>query len=508
MDRSFDDVAADLSERRQRAAETRSRGDCWSARQRIDYLVDPDSFLEWGRLSHSDVPGFETRTPADGIIGGIASVSGRQAVVLAIDSGVLAGTEGRVHLRKWHHFHEYAVKHRLPIFHLAEGGGLRIPDGMGSDGISQSMMPIDLLRHGRQVPLLTAILGDSFGGPTWTAVSSDFVTQVEGTTMAAVGPRMLEVATGERINPEDLGGVSVQAVMTGQVDHVAKTESEALDTLKKVWSYLPAHGGEAPPTTPSTDDPHRLLEDVGQLVPLRRQQAYDMRRLVRQIFDQGSVFEVGERFGAALLTSLARLDGQVVGVVANQPMVQAGAAGPDEADKATAFICWCDSFHIPLVFLHDIPGFRVGSLAEQKKMPTKIMVWNQALAWATVPKISVVVRKSIGAAYSNMAGPQMGSDLVVAWPGAEISFTGPEVGINVVYKKQLEASDNPDQLRQKFLQQWQFEVSPYPAAGQYWIHDVIDPKTTRRYLVQVFRSLRAAGPIMGKRQLANWPTGF
>ncbi len=503
MEGSFEDVAQDLAARRERAA-----GGVGAARRRIEYLVDPGSFLEWGLLSHSDVPGQEERTPADGIIGGLAAVAGRQAVVVAIDSRVLAGTEGRVHLRKWHHFHEYAVQHRLPLFHLAEGGGLRIPDGMGSDGISGSMMPLNLLRHGRQVPLLTAILGDSFGGPTWTAVSSDFVTQVAGTTMAAVGPRMLEVATGEKIVPEELGGVSIQAAVTGQVDHVARSETEALDALKRVWSYLPSHGGQAPPVAIPEDDPDRRIDDVGQLVPVWRRQAYNMRRLMERIADHGSLFEVGERFGPALITSLARLDGQVVGVVANQPLVQAGAAGPDEADKATAFICWCDSFHIPLVFLHDIPGFRVGRMAEHKKMPTKIMVWNQALAWATVPKISVVVRKSIGAAYSNMAGPQMGSDLVVAWPGAEISFTGSDVGINVVYKKQLEAADDPERLRQELLERWEFEVSPYPAAGKYLVHDVIDPAGTRQYLTRVFRSLRASGPIMGKRQLANWPTGF
>ncbi len=511
------DLIDDLNKRKQQALtlkgqsrETnREESTDVTARECLRRLVDEDSFHEFGLLSHSDVSGMKERSPGDGVIGGLARVGGRQAVVVAIDRHVLAGTEGRVHLRKWEHLDEFAVSRGLPIFHLGEGGGLRIPDGMGSDGISQSMMPMRLLRHGRQVPLLTAIIGDSFGGPTWVAVSSDFVTQLSGTAMAAVGPRMLEIATGERISARELGGVKIQGEITGQIDHIGQTVDESLDALRKVFSYLPQNADSEPLYLPPTDSPDRMLnDDTVNLVPTERTKPYDMRRLTRAIFDKGSIFELRSGFGRALLTSFARLDGHVVGVIANQPLYQAGAAGPDEADKATEFICLCDSYHIPLIFLHDIPGFRVGSVAERQKMPTKIMVWNQALAWSTVPKISVVIRKSIGAAYSNMAGPGMGSDFVVAWPSAEISFTGSEVGINVVYKKALSEASDPKALRQELLAQWEFEVSPYPAAGKYLIHDVIEPATTRKFLVRVLSAAWETGRWKSARRLANWPTGF
>ncbi len=479
-----------------------------SMRDNVQRLVDAGSFYEFGVLSHSDVGEMKDRSPGDGLIGGLASVDGRQVMVIAVNREVLAGTEGRIHLRKWQQLDEFAVKRGLPIFHLGEGGGLRIPDGMGSDGISQSMMPMHLLQHGRQSPLLTAILGDSFGGPTWVAVSSDFVTQVRGTAMAAVGPRMLEIATGERIGAEELGGVKIQGEITGQIDHVGETIDDSLHALRTVFSYLPQNAEAEPPRFATDDAPDRMVEEVSDIVPTERTRPYDMRRLISVIFDHGSVFNLRAGFGRALLTSFARLDGHPVGVIASQPLFQAGAAGPDEADKATEFICLCDSYHIPLIFLHDIPGFRVGSVAEREKIPTKIMVWNQALAWSTVPKISVVIRKSIGAAYSNMAGPGMGSDFVVAWPTAEISFTGAEVGINVVYKKMLADAPDSDKLRQELLSQWEFEVGPYPAAGKYLIHDVIDPRTTRRFLVRVLKSIWDNGHWKSERRLANWPTGF
>ncbi|MDA8194263.1 MAG: hypothetical protein M0Z53_09745 [Thermaerobacter sp.] len=479
-----------------------------TARERVGRLVDAGSFYEFGLLSHSDLPAMRDRSPGDGLIGGIARVDGRQAVVIATDRQVLAATEGRVHLRKWQHLHEFAVARGLPFFHLGEGGGLRIPDGMGSDGISQSMMPLNLLRHGRQVPLMTAIVGDSYGGPTWAAVSSDFVTQLQGTTMAAVGPRMLEIATGERVAPETLGGAQIHAEITGQVDHVGSREEECFNALRTFFSYMPQNADQQPPYAAPNDTPDRRLDDVLTMVPTARTRPYDMRRLIATICDQESVFELRPQFGRALITALARLNGHVAGVIANQPRYQAGAAGPDEADKATEFICLCDSYHIPLIFLHDIPGFRVGTAAEYRKMPTKIMVWNQALAWSTVPKISVIIRKSIGAAYSNMAGPGMGADFVVAWPTAEISFTGTEVGINVVYKKALQESSDPEALRQQLVAQWEHEVSPYPAAGKYLIHDVIDPRDTRAFLVRTLDTVWETGGCQSARRLANWPTGF
>lgn len=515
----MDDLIRDLEERKTTAL--RMGGDAkvaaqhaqgrYTARERVDRLADAGTFMEFGLLNHSDVPGAEAKSPADGLISGIGKVDGRLALIEATDKTVFAGTEGTVYMRKAEQMHNYAVKRGLPIFHLGEGGGLRIPDGMGADGISDKMMPMSLLRHNRAVPTISSILGDSFGGPTWTAVSSDFAVQVKDAAMAVAGPRMLEIATGETVSNEELGGWKVHAELTGQIDAFADDEDQGIQLMKKFFSYMPNHAEEAPALVSTDDSPDRLLDDVGDIVPTRRTRAYDMRKLVRQVVDRDSFFELKPYFGAALVTGLARLNGRVVGVLANQPIVKAGAAGPDECDKATEFICLCDSFHIPLLFLHDIPGFRVGSMAEHRKIATKIMVWNQAVAWATVPKISIVIRKSIGAAYGNMCGPGMGADFVVAWPTAEISFTGADVGVNVVYGRQL--ADLPDrekaaEMRKELLAQWEIDSSPYKAAAKHLIDDVIDPRETRRFLSRALDVACAKRGGMSTRHLSNWPTGF
>lgn len=480
----------------------------YTARERIDKLVDPGSLLELGLLAHSDQESMEHKSAGDGIVTGLAKVNGRPVVVQAADKTVFAGTEGIVYFRKTKALHEYALKRGLPLINLMEGGGLRMPDGMGSDGISQVLFPQVMLQHEREVPMITSILGDSFGGPTWLAVSSDFVTQVKGTAMAVAGPRMLEVATGEKVTNEELGGWDIHARYTGQVDQFSEDEEVSIEKIKEFLDYMPQHAGEEPKYKETNDNPYRSLEKVVDIVTTNRKRAYDMKKVIKLIVDNGDYFEMKPTFGKSLITVLARMNGRSVGIIANQPMQFAGAAGPNECEKATDFICLCDSYNIPMIFLHDIPGFRVSSDAEKLKMPTKIMMWNQALAQSTVPKISVIIRKSIGAAYGNMCGPTMGADFVVAWPTAEINFTGPEVGINVVYGRQLQNAENKKEERLELLKNWGFDSSPYKAAGKYLIDDVIDPRDTRKFINQTLEYACAKNGSISERKLANWPTGF
>lgn len=480
----------------------------YTARERIDYLVDEGTFMELGLLNHSDVVGTEKKSFGDGLIAGIGKVNGRLAVIQAGDKSVFAGTEGTVHLRKSKALMAYALKRGLPMFNLNEGGGLRMPDGMGSDGISTKLFPEELLTLGREVPFMTSILGDSFGGPTWMAASSDFVTQLKGTCMAVAGPRMLEMATGQKVSKEELGGWQVHGRHTGQVDNFGETVEQCIDQLKAFFRYMPSNASEEPPAKETDDDPSRPVDAVLTILPTKPNQIYDMKAIVKELVDDGEYFEYKSTYGQALLTILTHLNGKVVGVIANQPNKYAGAAGPEECEKATDFICLCDSFHIPLIFLHDTPGFRISSQAEKEKMPTKIMVWNQALAQSTVPKISVIIRKSIGAAYGNMCGPTMGADFVVAWPTAEINFTGPEVGVNVVYGRQLEHAENPKLERKKLVEKWAFDSSPYKAAAGHYIDDVIDPRDTRKFLCQALEYACHKNGSKSERRLANWPTGF
>lgn len=480
----------------------------YTARERIDLLVDEGTFMELGMLNHSDVVGSEDKSAGDGLIAGIGKVNGRLAVIQAGDKTVFAGTEGTVHLRKSKSIFAYAIKRGLPMFNLNEGGGLRMPDGMGSDGISTKLFPEEMLTLSREVPSISSILGDSFGGPTWMAVSSDFVTQLKGTCMAVAGPRMLEMATGQQISKEELGGWEVHARETGQVDAFGETVEECIEQMKAFFQYMPSNALEEPPVKETSDDPTRRLDHILDILPQESNRVYDMKAILKELVDDGEYFEYKASYGQALLTVLTHLNGRVVGIIANQPNKYAGAAGPKECEKATDFICLCDSFHIPLIFLHDTPGFRVSNQAEKEKMPTKIMVWNQALAQSTVPKISVVIRKSVGAAYGNMCGPTMGADFVVAWPTAEINFTGPEVGVNVVYGRQLQHAEDPKKEREKLLEQWAFDSSPYKAAAGHYIDDVIDPRDTRKFLCQALEYACHKNGSKSERRLANWPTGF
>jgi acetyl-CoA carboxylase carboxyltransferase component len=479
-----------------------------TARERIEKFTDKGSFMELGMLNTSDVKGTEHKSYGDGLIAGLGKVNGRPAVIQAGDKTVFAGTEGNVHIRKSRGIHEFAVKNGLPIFSLHEGGGLRMPDGMGSDGISDKLFPREMLTLHRQVPTMTAILGDSYGGPTWAAVSSDFVTQLQGTCMAIAGPRMLELANGQKLTPEELGGVEIHQRFTGQIDDDGATEQECMEQLKSFFTYMPQNAFERPKVRSTTDDPYRTVNEVYNILPQQKTRVYDMKNMIEVLVDDGKTFEFQRKFGKAIITTLAHLNGHVVGIIANQPNQYAGAPGPQECQKATEFICLCDSYHIPLIFLHDTPGFRISSEAEKAKMPTKIMVWNQALALSTVPKISVVIRKSIGAAYGNMCGPGMGGDLVVAWPTAEINFTGPEVGINVVFGRDLARSENPSEDRKKLLELWSFDSSPYKAAAKHLIDDVIVPGDTRKFLCQSLEFLLTRKREKSERLLAAWPTGI
>ncbi|WP_075980712.1 acyl-CoA carboxylase subunit beta [Bacillus massilinigeriensis] len=479
-----------------------------TARERISKLVDPGSFRELGMLNTSDDSGNKKESYGDGLIGGIGKVSGRPAVIQAGDKTVFAGTEGNVHIRKSRMLHEFAIKNGLPMFFLNEGGGLRMPDGMGSDGISDKLFPREMLTNHRQVPTMSAILGDSYGGPTWTAVSSDFVTQLQGTCMAIAGPRMLELANGQKMTPEELGGVDIHNKFTGQIDHDGLTEEECIEATKAYFEYMPQNALTRPSMGLSKDDPYRNVDEVLSILPQQSNRVYDMKKIIETLVDDGRYFDYQAKFGRAIITVFAHINGHVVGIVANQPNQFAGAPGPHECQKATEFICLCDSYHIPLIFLHDTPGFRISSEAEKAQMPTKIMVWNQALALTTVPKISVVIRKSIGAAYGNMCGPGMGGDLIVAWPTAEINFTGPEVGINVVFAREISQAEDPKEMRKQLLNHWSFDSSPYKAAAKHLIDDVIHPGETRKFLSQSLEFLLTSKRELSERNLATWPTGF
>jgi acetyl-CoA carboxylase carboxyltransferase component len=482
-----------------------------TVRERIGKLLDPGSFWEVGLLNRSDNPETYDKSAADGRVAGIGKINGREVAIIAEDRTVLGGSGGVVGARKSLAIHELGTNKGYPIVHLGdEVGGVRLPDAMGSVGMSsRAFLRPQYMLHPRQTPRVATIMGECFGSPSWHAAMSDFVVMVKGTSMGAAGPRIIEEAIGEKITPQELCGWELQARVTGKVDAVAENDEECLDMVKEFLSYMPSHNGEEPPFLPTQDDPQRRLDNVGKIVPDKLNRGYDMNQLIKLIVDDGRYLQIKSEFAKALITCLARLDGRVVGIIANNPMFNAGAPDVPACEKATSFICLCDSFNIPLIFLTDIPGMYPGKDSERQKLPNKIINWLEAETLATVPKISVTLRKAYGIGWNCMLQPCETGDFVVAWPTASISFVDPEIGVKLVYGSKISKAHNPEGERQKLLEEWAVDSTPWKAAEQHYFDDIIDPKDTRKFLIEALKIVRGKrGNTISHHRLQNWPTGF
>ena len=490
-----------------RLAERQAEGKL-NARERLDRLLDPQSFVELGTFNRSDVPEAAERTPADSKVAGFGTIDGRPVAVCSNDFTVMAATSSRVASLKEAELKALATRRGVPIVYLAEAGGARMPDIMGAAGIASFGNSTYYGQRRRQVPMVTLTLGQSFGLPTWNACLSDFVVMLKGACMAVSGPRVLELATGEQVSPEELGGWRVHAEETGFADAIGESEDECFALAKRFLGYLPSHAKEPPPRAPVPPGSGDEMATIADLVPEARNRAYDVTRVLRRLADGGEIFPLKERFGRALVTALARVDGHAVGFVANQPMHRGGACDADGCDKAVSFLPLCDSFNIPLVFLHDVPGFFIGREAERRRVAGKIINWMEAMGQVTVPRISVVIRKTYGQAYFNMGGGGY-ADLLVAWPTAEMSFMDPETGVNVVHGAEL-ADLEPEARkgrRAELLREWELNTLPYGAAERHLIDEVIHPADTRALIAHHLALWHRRGGV-GRHRLGNWPTKF
>ena len=479
-----------------------------TARERIEALLDADSFLEFGALATSDIPGMEEKTPADSLICGYGRIDGRLIGLLAHDFTVLASTNARINLKKMLQFKEQAVKSRVPIIWLAEAGGARMPDCQGAKNIcSLGGGGVKTLfaeyTHFREQPLILGAMGECYGVADFQACLADIVIQVKGSAISISGPRALGRAIGQTYTGEEMGGWQIHDTITGMADRVAEDEPHCFELIKTFLDYLPSHNGQLPPRRdPPPEDPD-LADRIVTILPEKRTRTYDMRKIIACLVDGGHFLEIKPNFGNMLVTCLARINGEVVGFIANNPIHNVGAMDTDGLDKHTSFLCLCDAFNIPIIFLHDTPGHMVGKDAEEKRVGAKVVNNLQALFQVTVPKISIVIRKSYGQAAINMCGFGAGPDFFVAWPTAEIGFMEPLIAADVVY------GNRPKEEREALAAQMVNDSSPYPAAQSYYLQDIIDPRSTRQYLKNVLRIIRdSANQGIGEHRLANWPTKF
>ena len=488
-----------------RIARHRQRGHI-TVRERIEKLVDPGTFWEEGLLQQLRAPdGQELPTSK---VSGYGKVDGRTVIIRADDSTILAGT-GSVRGRQKGLYPELTQEQNLPVIRLGESGGVHMQSVQGSIGVLAVTYPARNLLHPRRTPHITAIMGYCFGDPSWTATMSDLVVMVKGTCMAVSGPRVLEVALEERTTPEELGGWQVHAEITGQVDAFAEDDEHAMQIIREMLSYLPQTCDEEPPVVPTNDPPGRRSERLLQVIPEKSNRVYDMHQIIKEIVDDGKFLELKPYYAKALITCLARMNGRVVGIIASQTMHNAGAAGPDECEKAATFIPLCDTYNIPLVHLCDTPGFLVGRPAERRKIPLKIMTWMAALSLASVPKITVIVRKAYGMAISNMCGSNCGADFLAAMTTAEISFMSPESAANVAFRDRIDESEDPEAERQKYIREMELGSAPWAAASVGLLEDVIDPCDTRKYIIDCLEIMHSRrNGFMSLKQLQSWPPGF
>lgn len=490
----------------ERIARLRAAG-LLTARERIDLLLDDGSFEEFGTFTTAEPPEQRANTPGDGRITGFGAIEGRPVGVVADDATVKGASASVTNNRKADRIFELSLKAGHPFVFLGETRGSRMPETLGSDGLSTvSGEAVGWSLRARKVPMATVITGPSFGGSTFVAAMSDFVVQVKGTTLAVVSPRVIEMATGERTDMESIGGVDLHAAITGQIDRDAETEKEAFDLVRRWLSYLPSNASQRPPLAPAKPPASPLAPS--EIVPEERHGQYDMKHLLAAIFDADSIFELAPRFGPSLVAAFARLEGMPVAVLATNPASGAGALEPDGCDKASKLLCVADSFGLPVVLIHDSPGFFVGQQYEARRVQSKTIMFLQALMQFTGPRLSVIARKSFGLAFTSLGGTGTDSDLLVAWPAAEIGFMDPQIAANVLHGDELAALSPADRRKRRLelAAVYARDTDPYAIARGMGIDEIIHPDETRRVLVSALR--RAAGwkrPENGT-PLRHWPT--
>jgi acetyl-CoA carboxylase carboxyltransferase component len=459
-----------------------------TARERIDLLVDRGTFVEIGMHGR---PHFSQRSmegrdaPADGVITGWGEVDGRRCAVVAYDFTVMAGSMGMTGEIKVARMREMALQKRMPFIWLLDSAGARIQEAVGSLFAGSGHLFREEVIMSGVVPLIAGMLGPCAAGTAYIPGLSDFVPMVSGQgSMALAGPHLVKAVTGEDVTQEELGGAKIHCRKSGVGDLEVADDRECIEAIKAYLSYFPSNCEQQPPIRPTTDPVDRMDESLLDVVPESPRHPYDMYEVIKRIVDDGEYFDIKPKWAKTIITCLARFGGRPVGIVANQPKQLAGILENDSADKAARFVNLCDAFNIPLVFLQDVPGFMVGTKVEQEGIIRHGAKMLYAVSRATVPKVTVVIRKAYGAGYYVMNGRAYEPDLLVAWPGAEISVMGAEGAVNIIFRKQIEAADDPEATRAEMVANFKAIIDPYIAAGNDMVDDIIDPRETRPKIVR------------------------
>jgi acetyl-CoA carboxylase carboxyltransferase component len=474
-----------------------------TARERIALLVDEGTFTELGihAQPHFSQRAMEGReAPADGVITGYGKVDGRLAAVCAYDFTVMAGSMGMTGEIKVTRLRELALTKRIPFVWLLDSAGARIQEAVGSLFAGSGHLFREEVIMSGVIPQVAALMGPCAAGTAYIPGLADFVLMVRGRgSMALAGPHLVRAAVGEDVTQEELGGSRVHCRKSGVADIEVADDEECIARVKEYLSYFPSHCEERPPVREVVGDPvDRMDEELLDVLPETNRKPYDMYEVIRRVVDDGEFLDVKGQWAKTIITCLARMGGRPVGIVANQPRQLGGILDNDSADKAARFMNLCNAFGLPLVFLMDVPGFMVGTKVEAAGIIRHGAKMLYAVANATVPKITVVIRKAYGAGYYVMCGRAYEPDLIVAWPSAEISVMGAEGAVEIVMRRQIEEADDPVAKKRKLIEAYRGIIDVYIAAANDMIDDVIDPRETRPTIV------RALEMAEGKRVQRPW----
>ena len=465
-----------------------------SARERLDLLLDEGSFVELDRfVTHrsSDFGLEDQKILGDGVVTGYGTVHGRLIYVFSQDFTVFGGSLSEAHAEKIVKIQEMALKNGAPIIGLNDSGGARIQEGVVSLGGYADIFLRNTLASG-VIPQISLILGPCAGGAVYSPAITDFVYMVRGTSyMFVTGPNVVKTVTHEDIDMEGLGGADVHASTSGVAHFAMDSEPECIAAVRDLLRFIPQNNRELPPSLEASDPHDRQDEALLDLVPENPNRPYDMRDVIRHVVDDGEFYEVHEHFAGNILVGFAHLGGQPVGIVANQPAVLAGVLDIDSSDKGARFVRFCDAFNIPLVVLEDVPGFLPGVAQEHGGIIRHGAKLLYAFAEATVPKITVITRKAYGGAYDVMNSKHIRGDVNLAWPQAEIAVMGPKGAVEILFRREIADSDDPEAATERRIEEYREKLAhPYVAAARGYVDDVIDPRETRPRLISALDMLR------------------
>jgi propionyl-CoA carboxylase beta chain len=465
-----------------------------TARERIDLLLDDGSFEEIDAFVTHRIDDFGMGTQkvlGDGVVTGWGRIDGRLVYVFSQDFTVFGGSLSEGHAEKIVKIMDMAVKNGAPVIGLNDSGGARIQEGVLSLGGYADVFLRNVLASG-VVPQISAIMGPCAGGAVYSPAITDFILMVKETSyMFVTGPNVVKTVTHEDVTFETLGGAMVHNSTSGVAHFALDSEEECLMTIRRLFSFIPSNNLDDPPIVRSDDSPSRMDEDLNTIVPDVPTKGYDMHSVIKKVVDNGEFLEVQEHFAGNIIVGFARLGGQSVGIVAQQPLVLAGVLDIDASDKAARFVRFCDCFNIPIITFVDVPGFLPGVRQEHGGIIRHGAKLLYAYCEATVPKITVITRKAYGGAYDVMSSKHVRGDINYAWPTAEIAVMGVDGAVNIIFKDQIEKSDDPDATRKQLVADYQEKfANPYVAAGRGFIDDIIEPRQTRPKLISALQMLR------------------